>query len=678
MNVWKPCSTALLGLGTLGALGQTPTLELDHFEYHPSEAITAVFAKGPGNAKDWIGIYPEGTVPGSVGSTIWRYVDGTGGGSVGLTEGTVLFPQGLTFAGPWTAFLLLNDGYDVLAQTSFNVVDALLPLVRRDKVTYAPGEAITLTFTNGPANPKDWVAIYPEGVIPGSVGSTLWRYVDNTTGGTTGVANGSVTFGGGLASVGRYTAYLLMDDGYTILASEPVRVVIPQSTAPRLISSTPAAGAVDGTPTARLTATILPGGGQVLAEGIQLQFDGTAVTPTVDVQSDRTVVNYVGNTLLAAGSAHTFRLVAANTAGLAITNEIQYTVGSYTNLILPAPIYLETFDQVAEGSLPAGWVGTTYTEVQNPEPDFGDLNSASYAGWTTVEVSRFRGTFVTYSNPENPASWASDYQRVLRVNPWQVVNSQPITELATGRMLFGNSGYRNGRSQVMWVETADYDLTGRADIHVGFHSLWEQNQDSIAAVEYSIDGGTNWMPVMILLHSADITTTEGGGVDVETTLNTERGDVARYFDDLGTEVGGFYGAFLKSPIDAALAPFIEGRVDDNPTESKRYELRRLPAADGQARVRFRLVHAGTDSWYFGVDNFGLYSIPAVVAVPPVIGATLEGGNLRLAWGENGAGFILEARSAVASGEWVPVPGVTGNSAIITPSADQQWFRLRRP
>jgi hypothetical protein len=127
-----------------------------------------------------------------------------------------------------------------------------------------------------------------------------------------------------------------------------------------------------------------------------------------------------------------------------------------------------------------------------------------------------------------------------------------------------------------------------------------------------------------------------------------------------------------------LAPFIEGRVDDNPTESKRFELRRLPAADGQARVRFRFVHAGTDSWYFGVDNLGLYSIPATVAEAPTISTALEGGNLRLGWGENAAGFVLESRGALGSGEWLPVPGVTGNSALITPSADQQWFRLRRP
>ena len=55
-------------------------------------------------------------------------------------------------------------------------------------------------------------------------------------------------------------------------------------------------------------------------------------------------------------------------------------------------------------------------------------------------------------------------------------------------------------------------------------------------------------------------------------------------------------------------------------ESKRVELYRLAGADNQSHVRFRFAHAGTDSWYFGVDAFGIYSIPSVAA--PVATAPL--------------------------------------------------------
>ncbi len=75
---------------------------------------------------------------------------------------------------------------------------------------------------------------------------------------------------------------------------------------------------------------------------------------------------------------------------------------------------------------------------------------------------------------------------------------------------------------------------------------------------------------------------------------------------------------MAAPISPALAPFIQGRVDDDARESKRVELFRLPQADHQAKVRFRFAHAGADSWYWGVDDFGLYSIPQVN--PPTITA----------------------------------------------------------
>ena len=37
---------------------------------------------------------------------------------------------------------------------------------------YFPGEAISVSFAGGPGNPKDWIGVYPEGVTPGSTGST--------------------------------------------------------------------------------------------------------------------------------------------------------------------------------------------------------------------------------------------------------------------------------------------------------------------------------------------------------------------------------------------------------------------------------------------------------------------------------------------------------------------------
>lgn len=677
MRKQYPWTAALLVATSVCAFAQTTTLELDHTAYLPGEAIVASFAGAPGNTKDWVGIYPEGVTPGSQGSTIWRYLDG-GSGSVAVTEGSVTFPNGLGFAGPWSAFVLLNDGYESAAQVNFTVVDSTSPVVRRDKRSYVPGEAIRLSFTNGPANAKDWVAIYPEGVTPGSVGSTLWAYVDGTQSGSTGLSAGSVTFNTGLTGVGRYVAYLLLNDGYDVLASEPVEVKAAVNAPPRVLSTVPAAGDTNGFPTVRFTATVLPGSGEVTAATVELKLNGTAVVPTVEVQADRSIVRYTSATLLPVGSAQVLTLIAGNTLGLKVTNEIAYTVGAYTNLVLPPPIYLETFDTVAEGELPAGWTGRTYSDSNNEEVDFGNLDSAAYKSWTVVESSRFEGTFLTYSNPNTPADEGADYQRVLNVGSRIVANGALVTRLATGRILFGNSGYRTGRNQVLFLETRDYDLTGKTNVYLAFNAIWEQNQDSMAAVEYSVDGGTNWLPVLYLLDSRDIIRTEAGDVDAEQTLNTERGDVATYTDELGNAYNGNYGSFIGAPVSQSLAGYIEGLTDDSSTDGKRIEVRRLPAADGRATVRLRLAHAGTDSWYFGLDNVGFYSINPTPTESPTITAVQEAGGLRLTWPATASGFMLEQRAEATTGAWTPVVGVSGNSALIPLTGDRQWFRLRQP
>jgi len=305
-------------------------------------------------------------------------------------------------------------------------------------------------------------------------------------------------------------------------------------------------------------------------------------------------------------------LIAVTVAGFAGVVSSREALAQ--GLSLPKPIVLEDFENVAEGAIPVGWRREHHSTVSQSTTSLQDLNSVSYANWLVVNASRFRTAFQTYSS-HTPV----DYSRVLTSNPENVVNGRLVTELARGRMLFSDSGYRDG-VQVMYLDTSDYDLTGRTNVHVAMNSLYEQNQDNIAALEYSIDRGANWLPVVYYLDSKDILTT-AGQIDAVRTFNTRYSDVATYRDPAtGATVGGYYGAFIKAPVSQALAPFIAGRTDDDPVSSKRVELFRLAAADNQAAVRFRFAHAGTDSWYWGIDNFGLYSItpgqmPVIVAAP---------------------------------------------------------------
>ena len=656
------------------------SLVSDHENYFPGERISISFSGGPGNTKDWIGIYPDGVTPGSVNSTIWNYVDGTQSGKVGLREGAVAFPSGLNLAGAWNAYFLLNDGYSILTNVVLNVTEPTAPALRPTQRTYTPGQAISITFTNGPANAKDWIGIYKAGQTPGGVGSTIWNYVDGTQTGAVALDHGTVNFATGLAAAGEYRAFFLLNDGYTVLASEPITIAAPVVSGPRLLTITPASGITNAYPDAAFTATITNGtSATVVNSSVALKLDGVTVPATVSTTAGLTTIGYTNAALLPVGTSHSYVLSYSDSAKPAVTYKTtnSFIIRNYTNLELSAPLVFENFDAIPEGEIPSGWTRKSYTEVQNPDLDFGNLDSAAYATWTAVEAARFEGRFITYSDPNTSDTDATDYHRVNPPNPANVVNGKVLRDpLAQGRFLFADSGYRHGAGQVDYLYTPDFNLTGKTNVHVAFKSLWEQNQDSIAALEYSIDAGKNWLPVAYFLDNPDIVKDENGVVDAEATFNNPQGDVANYTDDDGNAVGGTYGAFIAAPISPALAPFIQARANDDSVESKRYERFKLPAADNQSKVRLRFAHAGTDSWYWGIDDFGLYSITAAAVVPPALKLERTGANLTVSWPATAGSFTLESAPTLTSGTWTPVTGITGNSTVISPTSSALYFRLR--
>jgi hypothetical protein len=366
-------------------------------------------------------------------------------------------------------------------------------------------------------------------------------------------------------------------------------------------------------------------------DSVRLTLNGETVTPTLTASDNTMAVSVTSSALFPAGSTNVWKLVFSDDATPAafVTNTIEFVVANYKVIDLPTPIYFENFESTAEGSLPTGWTNLSFSEIQNPEEDPGNLDSATYARWTVVEASRFLGSFVTYSNPDNPQSWEDDYQRVLDYAPNYVITNTLVKEFAQGKFAFANSGYRNGLSQVLDLYTPDFNLSGEANVHLAFHSIWEQNQDSIAGVEYSIDQGQTWKPVIYMIDISQLVTNAASQLDAVATLTDETNtEIPTYFDNEGIERGGTYGAFIKAPIDASLAPFISGRFDDDSRGSKRIEIFRLAEADNQASVRFRFFHAGEDSWYFGIDSFGLYSI-SPVEPPEQVQISKSGNNVTI-------------------------------------------------
>ncbi|MED5278442.1 MAG: hypothetical protein VYD86_04925, partial [Verrucomicrobiota bacterium] len=293
---------------------------------------------------------------------------------------------------------------------------------------------------------------------------------------------------------------------------------------------------------------------------------------------------------------------------------VEIDVAAYVELELPEAIYFENFDSVEEFEMPDGGEGVNLSQEINAELEPDDFTSAYYEGWVNVAMTR-------WSNSGSAAQKATQPAPPIFVNGTR--------QVLTGNALVADSASRNGHF-LTFVYTNDFDLSNHKDVHLGFYSHYAQNQDSSGSVEYSIDEGETWLPIVYMLDQDDIVRDDEGNVDAVTTMEQEHADIAVGYDpDTFEEVGGYYGAYIGAKISEALAPYISGRINDNQTESKRYELFRLPEADGEKTVRFRLAKSGTYSWYWGIDNFGLYSIapssmPEVVEASPAAGS--QGAN----------------------------------------------------
>src|ERR1044071_6483807 len=375
-------------------------------------------------------------------------------------------------------------------------------------------------------------------------------------------------------------------DPYDIAVDDITFAQLPATTlssGPQILSVTPANGQVATPPDYFYVARILNGdtGVNTNSTSLKLSINGTSVSPTISQNGSLITVSYQAAGLLPGGSTNTYALTFKDDGHPATSyaNTVNFVTALYVNKQLPAPIFFENFNSTSEGSLPAGWTRTGLDTMRDttsePGINFTNLDSDAYTNWTVVEAYRFTNVFETYSQEYNggttPPDEASDYQRVLSVNPSNVVNGAFVRNLASGRFAFGDSGYRlDALGQIEYLFSPDFNLTGRSNIYLSLHSLWEQNQDSIAALEYSIDTGANWQPLLYMLDGSDVLTNLDGSIDALGTFTNTYTDVAQYVDSgSGLTVGGYYGAFIGVASNrwSTLAPYISRRVNDDPVES---------------------------------------------------------------------------------------------------------------
>ncbi len=390
-----------------------------------------------------------------------------------------------------------------------------------------------------------------------------------------------------------------LNPGQVLALGGPSAAGVPQTIPPvpaYFSTRSPNVNATGVGPLPAISATLKSGDSTIVGGSVGLRFDGASVPAMVTIGIvDGYFINYQITNLLAPSSTHLVSVVWTDAATGPKTNSWSFTVGSYQSVTLPAPLYFENFDSYAEASLPTGWTLTNNTVSLTPGLDLGDPNSDSFLDWSLISSNTLRTTFGDRRFNHNPI----------------VLNGSLLDELVHGNVMYAESDNR-GQSQVQAMFSKDYDVTGKSNIFVAFFSSYEQNQDNMDCLEYSIDGGANWLPAIYFIDdqdmAADVVRTNGV-IDVAATFGTARGDQA---------YGTNYGAYVAAPISSIKPENISGRINDDSYESKRIEVIRLPKADGQSKVRFRFMQAGTGSWYWVVDDFGLYSINTpVISTQPM-------------------------------------------------------------
>lgn len=420
-----------------------------------------------------------------------------------------------------------------------------------------------------------------------------------------------------------------------------------------LESQYPTPNEEDVTPLPTITAVLDPGSTVINGNSISIALDGSLLSTTVDNTGSNYVLTASVTNLLQPLSVHTASVVYSDNVSGLQTNSWNFSVLKYEDVNLPSPIYSENFDEVSEGTLPTGWVATNATTIIDPGYNLLDPLSDSYLNWVTVSTGTYTNAYPWTDNYTSPGFPDISGNRRLMIPPI-VENGVLLKSLVSSNLLVSESDQRGG-NQVDVIFTKDYDFSGYSNVYVSFHMLNEQNQDNISSVEYSIDQGATWQPLLYML---DDGSTDNDGSDVVTNPVTRQIDVYKTFDTARSDqaYGKAYGAFIGATVSSNLIPSILGCRNDDPVQQKRIVVLRMPLADNQPNVRLRFGYAGTGSWFFDIDDLGFYSIPQPIILqqpspvnadyngPATFSVNVGGDNLTYQWKFNGTN-ILDATNS---------------------------------
>ncbi len=426
------------------------------------------------------------------------------------------------------------------------------------------------------------------------------------------------------------------------------------------------------------------------SSSVKLKVDGAtvAVTPVSLGSGLWSVDSGVLAGLHLSAESHTAYLIFSDTGTYSRTQS--WTFYNIQNLILPAsPVTGENFDSYPEAtnlasSAPPGWSLTNYTWLEvAPAAGIGVWNL------TSQDNDPFVNFILVTTNTAATLEAA-----VLQNDTSQTINGIPVTtQWMAGNCLFAVSDGRarrvsiggvnqptNYAPQIQIVESASFNLsTVTNPVLTWSSSVRISGNGEEDALEYSVDNGATWLPGMIMFNANRLFLNPDGSYDAVETLTHYWTDVAAFpvvqdptTRDFMSEgaLGRRFGDVLKTPISAALSPYIVNRNDG--AFARKVEAIRLPEASKKSQVRLRFNHYGSCGWQYGIDNIAFYDIaprprPVITSIVP------SGPNVTITWINGGT---LESATSLTSPTWVSTGDVSGSYTVVRTGVTK-FYRVKQ-
>lgn len=449
----------------------------------------------------------------------------------------------------------------------------------------------------------------------------------------------------------------------------------------------------------KVTLVLADGANPVDINSVALQIDGKAVNATKTRQGSYVVVDSgVGNELHLSGEANTGVISFKDSTG-AYSRTQQWTFYNLQNLILPAtPVTGENFDSYPEATdaahaAPTGWVLSNYSWLETGASGFGgnggvvwDLTSQPndpYLNWCMISID-------TGSTLEG---------EILQNDTSQTINGVPVTDKLwmSNNCLFAASDSRARRvsiggvnqpndyaPQIQFAVSAPFNLSTVTNPVLTFSSgVRISGNGEEDALEYSVDGGTSWLPGMFMFNANRLFLNPDGTYDAMKIFTNVWTDVARFpvvqdpttrdFISAGP-LGQKFGDVLKVPITPALSPYIVNRNDT--ALSRKVEGIRLPAASKKSDVRLRFTHYGSCGWEWAVDNIAFYDIapPAGSTPPHIDNIASANGQVTISWSNGGT---LEWTASLVNPSWTTTGNTSGSFSEAISSSGNKFYRVKQ-